>query len=225
MLFPNSPLRHSPALFICALFLILFSCSKDETIFEVAEKKGYATLQQLSLVKDLEARKIAYSILTSEERFDFWQTRLFLAGEKVKMNSDKFRKVSELNDALTLEYFSDPDQKAIFKTVFLPQWAESCKGILSTEELYDLFVNIEFERSIANSENKAKFSNVVVPFCHCAVGSSWTCFGFIPGTHPPVPNFGDCHKTSQFCIEASTGCGAFNDDECDGQICTVSAPS
>lgn len=206
----------------------MISCSKEKLNEKPKQDQGLKVYTSLSNIKDTEARKVAYSSLTGQERFLFWQTRFSKSIESGWYNNAQIEKIKELAAALTLEYFTNSDKKAIFKAMFLPNWVTSCKNIIPNDKLYDIFLNINFETPVSSSKTEETYGSkgnqkvLLRPplFCNCAVGSNFTCWMWIPSTYPGYPGtFGSCTAPVE-CVQASSGCGAFNDDECDGAKCS-----
>lgn len=201
------------------LYAVFIGCSKVETQPAEVKSDNFRGSQHLSSIKMLakeEDKKIAYSSLTPEERYALWQAKLEIASNSTTYSSVQVEKILEIKNALHLDYFKSEDKKKIFQLSKLPEWIKSVSGIFSSDQIYNLIFTLnDIDR---DSSNRVE----LVADCKCAVNSSWTCYNLQEGAGPsgePVYKYQDCTKTGK-CTELTNGCGAFWDDECDGDTCT-----
>ncbi len=222
----------SRLLVLAALVGCLLSCTKEKVSTEPIQRPSLKTFTSVTNVSNLEARKVAYSSLNGNERFQFWQGRFEVAISSGEYNEIQISKIRELANALSPEYFTNSDKKEIFKAVQLPKWIESCKNILSDYQIFDLIFSIKYEASsllVMKANQTASGTtnqvNLVAPGdgggnCTCALGSSYTCPYY--SSIPPFISYHPCSKASSVaCSESVRGCGALLDDACDGNVCPM----
>ncbi|WP_285008994.1 bacteriocin fulvocin C-related protein [Pedobacter faecalis] len=198
---------------ICCV-CVLLGCAKDESNLSGFEptKQSVATLQKIQRLQGFEEARIAYASLSQNERHSLWMTKLQLAIESNKYNSNQVKLIKDIMKSLKIDFFRKGEYKEVFKTAILPDWIERSKSIFTKDEIYNLLFTLE-------NSNGANFSisssgDEQLPACHCARGSNWTCY--LGGG-----NFANCWVLVAYdCVTQSTGCGAFMDDECDGNFCT-----
>jgi len=211
---------------IAGLFLVttLSSCSKEEAKitdnFSVSNSKsGFYLIQSLNKISDAEVKKTAYSTLDNQSKYNYWHSRLAIELSKAEYNSKQLIKIGELASSLTIEYFSNADKKAIFKAHFLSKWLNEAKDVFSNEQIYLLIFTLDNSAltSSANRDGGSEDDEANPTACICALNSSWTCPQVL--SNPVVIRWGECQKLGKGCTEATTGCGAFADDACDGNVC------
>lgn len=181
------------------------------------------TYKNLTSIRAVEDRKLAYGALNSEERYAFWSHKLNLASESDQFTGLQKSKIKEIISALSVDFFNGGDAKEIFKNYFLKNWIASASNLFKEQQIFELLFTINPVGSVF-SKNKLSGSisiNTEAPKdCHCAVGAFWTCFS---GHELPdgewVPTHGECTKSGA-CVTDTSGCGALYDDDCDGNKCS-----
>ena len=207
------------------LSTVLFSCSRDSgllgTELPIIENgdTGYSILARFDKLNGRENRRLAYTQLSENERFQLWTARLEYAMQNGSYNNAQLVVIKKLKDRLNVNIFKESDEREIFKTIWFPSWIKESSKVLSDYQIYNLAISLDqpilgnnvdaIARTALLSENGSESD------CFCALHSRWTCPSF---SIPPSVSFGTCLKVGD-CEAKIDGCGALYDDDCDGNSC------
>ncbi|WP_379091918.1 bacteriocin fulvocin C-related protein [Pedobacter sp. UC225_65] len=209
---------------LLALGLLIMSCSKDKqaTHNDVIMSYGKQLLKKITSINDEEAKKLAYSALSNNERYNLWAAKLAIKLLSNDLSSIQKEKLSELKNYLKPEIFQKGDAREIFHAVWFPNWAKNAENIFNPEDIYNLVLSINSDDiTFAQTNNNKDVKVLALPphACICALNSNYTC-GYWSISWPPGYIFGTCKKSAQGCLtNPETGCGALYDNECDGDKC------
>jgi hypothetical protein len=213
-------------LLIALCTVILFSCQKTkvsperlsnnskaydfrtdkrfEEIFGAPEMEDEASnkrsdlekLIEVAKIESNEARKIAYSLLTTEERIDFWNYVIEYHITEGTFTDDQKKLLRDVKSAVVKpNIFENRDLQEVLGTEFLPLFIQQFKEIgITRKDAVRIFV----EGSVLNRPLPV---NPKMEDCGCNTTSSFGCSGCV---------------TTEYCLPSMFGCGFLSFFNCNG---------
>lgn len=215
--------------FIILLF-ILFSCRKgDLTPAALPSDKLAQKIQGIQKLP-ADAEKIAFRLLSPNERYQLWTRKLDnLLQLKQVFNPGQISLIGELRQSLQSRYFEgESDAREIYAAVFVKDWEKRAKALFLPEDFFYIAYSLkDYDVSKRKNDPTALYDdegdgNGAKNSCHCNVGSSYTC----PRTVVHVGTngvwletiYGHCNRSGE-CRESSSGCGYLLLWSCNGNQC------
>jgi hypothetical protein len=225
-------MHRKPRIFMALLLALssLLGCKKnhDKDLIskEVDAFRSAARIESTSP----DQRLLLYNSMSDSARYEYWGSRIdeyllnndTLSGEQVAL-------IRELRSRLTYEVYTNPDQREIFKTDFLPGWASRSEAIL-LHHLYRLAILVNdpagtspyWDTKDAPAEDGPTEG---YPSCQCNTGRHGDCFF----SHIDVRlftarfhyGFTDC-IIRRMCSDTMFGCGWLGLWGCNGSQCAPS---
>lgn len=216
------------------LFLItffLFNCSSDaDSLENIIDDESIIELEKVAEMKSQNERKLAYRLLSDEEKFYLWDNKLsklinenYLYGIYIDLTEDEKSLLKEIKGQIELSFFNDSqsDKKAFFKNVYIPQFIDKSKETFSNKYLigfifYDISMPISKKIDINNLNDLIQYyqsSRELTPIgggggnsCDCDTDAFFSC------------KWGDDYCVASSCSTVHTDCGFLWLSDCDG-IC------
>ncbi|MCD0472629.1 bacteriocin fulvocin C-related protein [Flavobacterium sp. JAS] len=195
---------------------LMTSCSEDSTVESLPVSiKSQLKISKVLGEKNEENQKIAYVLLSSEEKYSLWSNkydellndRTHLKSQGIILNDEQQELIEELKNKITKKIFEDKDsdEKAYFKNIYTPDFLKRAKKDFTKEQLGIIFFKLSAPNSnttlkqlstsrIANSEEN----------CDCNIGAIFTC------------QWGADRCNEASCEIKSNACGFLGLWECNG---------
>lgn len=185
---------------ITCLTLIITSCSAGDSR-EITESSENA-VSYVTSINETSRQRVAYSLLTAEERLYLWNEQLNDILEKEDLTKEQSELIISLQNELTVDIFADydNDKKSNFKNIFVPTFLEDAQVIFSAGTIYRFFY--VFTKSDGSSGGGGGGGDEKA--CDCNQGSMFGC-----------GSTNDCADSST-CEDTSWGCGFMLGWGCNG---------
>jgi len=218
---------------VLKIFLIVIStifglsCKKlnSEVLSQDLSNDAILLLSNLNKIQKVDEAKLAYSLLSSEQRYAVWALKLANSLDDASYSSAQKTKIKEIKDYITVDVFKEGDMREVFYTHWFPNWVKRSEGILTSFQVENLVfslrgIDLTSISTLSKSKTKkSQISDTPSPKgCICALNSNFTCPSYTV-SWPPSVSYGKCEKSSGGCVATTTGCGALWDQECDGDTC------
>lgn len=206
--------------FYCALFslILFFSCSVEENPKDDITNEDLSyNLKQFHKIKNSREQKVAYNVLTQNERYFLWVNKLNsildgeLYNEVLDLDSDKRKLINEVLEIINADMFSKEPNSSLqyFKQIFIPDFLKRCQKSFTKTEISMIFGELDkINISDYSLKTLSKSMNYDPEYgneeCNCNTTSAVTCYSF--------PE--NCKELD--CLLQSLGCGFMLAFECDG---------
>jgi hypothetical protein len=174
---------------------------KQESKKEAREKLGNELINQIYQMEDEEARKIAYSMLSNDDKLVYWLDLTEFKINCFSFNASQRELLFSLREAtVNSTMFNSVELQEIFRVEYLPRIARQIEEAgISGDQMDKIFVSGSSTDIRIPGMNRMK--------CICNATSMFGCRGCKSGG----------------CIETSSGCGFVFWFRCDGD-CSGMAP-
>jgi hypothetical protein len=131
-------------------FLVLFtSCQNEETQLipkPLATNTANAEkIEQFGLL-DLSTKKLAYSSLSSDEKFTFWTNHLTSYLKSTELSEEQKSVVKESLDKLTPEVYQNEAKRVQFKAFMDGQWGKKLLANFTKQQIQEIFLLVDFSK-------------------------------------------------------------------------------
>jgi len=204
----------SNKLLISFILIFLSSCVKQTVVpntytLNDSEKK----IQALQKLPDIMSQRMAFTLLTSEEKALYWNIHIFNFVNCNNFNHEQLYLINEMSSKISARLYSDKRYVAIFKVTDIDPWLQKATKVFSNTEIFQLAFN--YSNNLVKT--KPSNSNLKQSNCYCEVGSNFTCYNIV--TWPPHITYGNCTATRQVCTLTENGCGYLATGDCNGNHC------
>ncbi len=205
------------AALICSFSFLLISCTKTQHQNE--EDVQYLRLENIKTLQFLEQRKVAYSLLSSEEKATLWKEHLVNINSVVRFNSNQVKIIREALNFLKKENFDNSSK--FWKSNEFEIWKYKVSKAFDDKEKAKLFNDVRTigtkEFSTMDGGGIGTIDDDPIPKCECNSSGNGDFCGNM--------NYGDvftgiytfkCGPTST-CGQSTSGCGWFWYNSCNGK--------
>lgn len=168
-------------------FLVLFtSCQNGET--QLMPKPSATNTSNAEKIEqfwelDLSTKKLAYSSLSSDEKFTFWTNHLTTYLKSTELSEEQKSVVKESLDKLTPEVYQNETKRVQFKAFMDGQWGKKLLANFTKQQIQEIFLLVDFSK-----KSKAP-TTYLISTCAC---------------NPSSLFIDDCFRGS--CLYAPNGC-------------------
>jgi hypothetical protein len=199
-------------LLITILTVLFTSCNKDYNI--LSNDSNNLRIEKYNFTKNIEAKKLIYSELKSDEKYKIWINHFDEKITYYKNNSKKTKLIVKLKSLLVKNIFiNNSKESRIFKSYSWPIWLNEAKNLLSDKEIYELAYETNSTEIIDVIDNQP-----VDCFCHVG-NQGYSCKTYTVGFPTVVVNIGICVAGAS-CNGKSNGCGLLFLESCNGANCS-----
>lgn len=190
--------KYALVLLSTCILLVFNSCSEDDSLMNNLESNVNMNKIENVLTLEGQGQKIAYRMLSENEKLFLWQDKLANLLESIDFNSSQIKYINELRKTLKLEYFYFENQKGKYYTDYLVEMKKIGYTLFNAKEMAIYFSSLDstYEKVVQNPPNI---------HCHCSTSDDWCVTG-------------DCY--SFYCTSADDGCGWWLREDCNGFCAT-----
>lgn len=219
------------------LFLVMISCSKENdsaTSNNLAQTEMERKAEAIQHIKNPDAQRVAFNMLTSEEKSFVWNKHLTDYIKRHRLTNEQLAHIKYLIPLNTARLYADKKYATIMQATEFNPWIKRATRLFDDNTIY----NIAFNLYDANAVMADPVAKLVDPTydeggglgdCVCNVGSAFTCAKTKmirtpkeDGTvvYQTVTTFGNCSKNPKVdCKTVNQGCGFMQNYPCDGNKC------
>lgn len=193
--------KYISKVFISLIFLLAFSCSKEEGVDIQTAEVSMSKIQKVLNLNE-ESQKMAYGNLNQDEKIFIWQDRLKQISELDRINVKQVSYLNQLAKSITKDNFFNTSKKDSY-TKYLQNMKIKGHEIFSKNEMITYFLTLK------NIDGIEKTSDTTIAGagsdCHCSTEDDWC-------------NYNE-KCTSKWCVseDSDGGCGWFLQQRCEGE--------